>query len=550
MLDASRRQFVATDLVRELLAKVSPDLKEPAEESAPPPEVSDISQLPEAISQARKKGKAYLIRRQIAGITQHALRKIGSFYHGAGQRGYFIDKRSGILHDLGSERFANLLATLTGLNKTEVEFAFVLEHLKVEASNLPEQVIHALSCFDPKTETFYMHNGGRAVYSVDELGPSINTTNGDGRIFVTPEEVEAFEPDYSAKGEALKWFLELPSFAEHEAGLTRADQQMLLLTVLVFLLITQEIKPIIVAIGPKGSGKTTLMRSLLILFLGSKPKPTSISVDRPLEDVVITFAHNSVAVIDNLDTFIKGIEDLFATFVTGADYKRRALYTNDEQHVIQLRAKIAGITSRAPRFNRPDVADRIVPLHFEKPKTGIIGETTIYSSVLQKRNAIMGDLLMLISQVITKLKIDAPRLDFRLADFAQLGWKMHARQENGRWVSPEWGALLIKLARAQDRFVGADNSLIEVLGTVLESNEVIEMPVSDLFAKCVSVAQFSHVMLPKTTTTFGKMISEMRSAIETELRVTFTEKRGHADKRLITLTQKEPRNYERSAAKY
>ena len=538
----TQRQAATGVLVRELLAKVTPELKEPAEDSLVVPEISDIAQLPDAITRCRRHGKAYLIRRQIATATHCTLQKVGSFCRGVGQRSYFIDKESGTLYDLASERFANLLATATGLNRTETEFAFVLEHLKVQASNLPERPIRALSHFDSKTETFYLHGGGKEIFTADALGPSIYKTNGDGEIFVTPEGVEAFTPDYSANGEALKWFLDLPSFAENEAGLTREDQKLLLLTVLVFLLFTQEIKPIIVAIGPKGSGKTTLMRGLLILFLGTKQKPTSISVDRPLDDIVILFAHNSIAVIDNLDSFVKGVEDLFAVHVTGAEFKRRALYTNDTQHVIQLFAKIVGITSRTPRFARPDVAERIIPLHFKRPENGIIGETVIYSNVFEKRNAIMGDLLMLVSQVIKNLKIESPRLNLRMADFAEFGWKMHARQNDGQWTSPEWEALLNKLAGAQDRFVSADNALIEVLEELLDNGPpILDMPVSELFKKCRGVAEDRHLGIPKTAIRFGQALSEMGSTIQTELNAKFVDRRGHAGKRFITLTANETR---------
>ncbi len=315
-----------------------------------------------------------------------------------------------------------------------------------------------------------------------------------------------------------------------------------MLTVLVFLLITQEIKPIIVALGPRGSGKTTLMRALLILFLGGKPKPTSVSVDRPLDDIVILLANDSVAVIDNLDSFVKGVENLFATFVTGATYKRRALYTNVKQYVIHLAAKIFCITSRTPKFTRPDVAQRIIPLTFEAPKHGVIGETTIYSNVRERRNAIMGDLLTVVSHAIKNLSIEVPRLDFRMADFAEFGWRMHARQKDGRWESPEWETILNKLAVAQDRFTGTDSGVLEAIGALLDDGVAItDMPTSELFSKCRAIAEARRLIIPKSTSGFGQALTELAQTIERELKVKYSERRAHAGKRLVTLTPTEPR---------
>jgi energy-coupling factor transporter ATP-binding protein EcfA2 len=549
--DIEKRQARAAELTRDLLLRVSTDLKEPEEPAIP--EISDITQLPDAITQIRKKGKAHIIRRRVAKAVLDGLKKIGFLCHGTGQCSYFMDERTGILYDLCSDRFEKLLAKLTGLNKVETEFAFVLEHLKVEASALPERPVRVLSHYDPQTGCFFMHNGQGDVYCLSDCSGWDRTANGKDQIFFVADDAEAFTPDYSSNGAALEWFLDRASLAEYEVGLTRADQRTLILTTILFLLFTQETRPILVAIGPKGSGKTTFLRSLLMLLLGRRFRPTSISADRPLDDLVIAIAHNPALVVDNLDSFIRGVEDFLATYVTGTDYKRRKLYSDSAQHVIPLIARFFMISTRSPRFNRPDVADRIIPLHFEKPATGVIGETRMCTGLLHRRNAIMGDLLGLIARVVDKLKIEAPCMNFRMADFAEFGWKMHARrQEDGCWISPEWEALLGKLARAQDRFVGADNALIETLGEVLDgASPVSDMLVADLFVKCRGIADVRRLMLPKTTTTFGKLLTEMRSTIETELSVKFSEKYGHAGKRLITLTPTEPRFHRNGAsAKY
>ena len=551
LADVEKMQARAAELTRQLLSHVSMDLKEPEDPAVP--EISDIAQLPHAITHMRIKGAVHIIRRRVANAVLVGLQKIGFLCHGTGQPSYFMDERTGILYDLSSDLFGRLLAKITGLNKVETEFAFVLEHLKVEASALPERPVRVLSHYDVKTGRFFMHDGQGSVYCLSDYTTWERTANGKDEIFFVAEGAEAFTPDYRANGTALNWFLDRASLAENEAGLTRSDQRTLILTTVLFLLFTQETKPILVAIGPKGSGKTTFLRLLLMLLLGRRFKPTSISPDRPLDDLVIAIAHNPALVVDNLDSFIRGVEDFLATYVTGTDYKRRRLYSDSAQHVIPLIGRFLMISTRSPRFNRPDVADRVIPLHFVKPVGGVIGETSMCTELFERRNAILGDLLALIAAVVAKLNIKTPCMNFRMADFAEFGWRMHARrQEDGGWISPEWEELLGKLARAQDRFVGSDNTLIEALAEVLDGGvSVNDMSIADLFVRCQAVAESRRLMLPKTTTTFGKLLSEMKSTIETELSVEFSEKYAHAGKHLITLTLKEPRSHpNKSSAKY
>src|SRR5277367_110074 len=174
-----RQQSVAADLIRNLASMVRADLKPPPEESeAVLPPVSDLSELPAAVTCIRKgKMKAHVIRRGIATATQGTLEEAGSFVRGDDERSYYIHRQSRILYDLASERFKNFLAGASGLNPVETEFSFVLAHLQIHASSLDARQIRILSHYDRRKKAFYFYDGQGGVF-LCENGEWASVDNG------------------------------------------------------------------------------------------------------------------------------------------------------------------------------------------------------------------------------------------------------------------------------------------------------------------------------------------------------------------------------------
>lgn len=540
------RQDRAAQLLQDLFSKASSEIK-PLEEPEPETvEAATVPELREAVRKIRKRGgKPYSVRDRIAEAVFNCLSAAGAFHRGDDGRLFYFKNHHHTLDDLSSKDFERFLARASGLNQKEIEFQFVLTDLQNRAAELPVTPIHSLAFFDWASGKIFVDNGAGMMCVRPRRGEWSLVPNGAGALFLTQPGSEPFSADFSKRGAALDWLLDQASFHDDAANLTRADQRTLLLTTVLFGLCSNKTRIILVGNGLKGSGKSTAMQNVGLVLHGSKFRGTGSMRDRPLDDTVIALKSRAILLLDNVDSYIKGIEDVLACFATGIEHSRRTLYEDSAETVIKLVTSILMITARTARFARDDVAERSVPLSFLAPATRI-GETEMSDSVLGKRDAIMGDILSRLAEIADRLEyVKPPRLGFRMADFAAFGWVMHASQKDGRWVSQEWESLLEKLTLAQDRFVGSDGALVTVLDHVLtEQWEVgtkgrpVRCSIYELFSACRDKAIKLSIMLPKTAIRFGQIFTQQKNAIQTALGVVIREEYKHAGERFITIFRK------------
>jgi hypothetical protein len=193
------------------------------------------------------------------------------------------------------------------------------------------------------------------------------------------------------------------------------------------------------------------------LLLGPRFDVMGLRADK--EDAFVAAVTNRlVCGLDNADSRIKWLEDGLATYATRQRYQLRRLYTTNDVVSYDPRAFVM-ISSRDPQFRRPDVAERLLPFHFEK-LTAYRDENSIYRELEKRRNRIMGALLNGVAEIAEILPcVEAPTMPFRMADYAAFGWRISktaARQE--RWL-----ALLGRLEAAQAEFAGDGDGLVETL---------------------------------------------------------------------------------------
>jgi hypothetical protein len=100
-----------------------------------------------------------------------------------------------------------------------------------------------------------------------------------------------------------------------------------------------------------------------MLLLGSTFEVTGLHRE---DAFVAAVTNRTVCAFDNADSRIPWLEDALATYATGHRYRLRRLYTTNEEASFEPRA-ILMLSSRDPHFNRPDAAERLLPLHFERP---------------------------------------------------------------------------------------------------------------------------------------------------------------------------------------
>lgn len=163
-------------------------------------------------------------------------------------------------------------------------------------------------------------------------------------------------PMHGGSVDQLRFLL---SIAEGEAG----DQAFaLLLGWLVSALSPEGPYPVLVVSGEQGSGKSTLTTAVKRLIDPGLAERRAAPKDE--HDLAIAARHGRVISLDNLSDIKAELADSLARLSTGSAIGTRALYSNDEEHVIALSVPI--IVNGIPDLTaRADLADRSVVIKLQ-----------------------------------------------------------------------------------------------------------------------------------------------------------------------------------------
>ena len=356
-------------------------------------------------------------------------------------------------------------------------------------------------------------------------------------FFLADDDSTSWTPEFS-DDRSQRWWFDLFLFADY--GLSVEDSKTLLQVWVAqqFFPPLRRTRIVPCFLGSQGSGKTTAMRLFGRLLVGEKFDVTGVRRDK--EDAFVAAVTNrSVLGLDNADSSIPWLPDALATYATGQRYRLRKLYTTNEEAAYSPRA-ILLVSSRDPRFNRPDVTERLLPLYFERPGQ-YRTEDEIFGELGKRRGQIMGSLLLHLGVTADALQASPPKsLPFRMAGFASFGERILAtRNESAGFL-----CLLKRLERKQAEFASEGDGLVESLRLLLEREPVQAISVADLHKKCSQIAQDHNLSIARSANGFGRHLSNMRRVIEIELGVRVVETRGHAGKRLVSLVAPKTSNIE------
>ena len=158
----------------------------------------------------------------------------------------------------------------------------------------------------------------------------------------------------------------IPKFPKLSSmGLTADEQRRLLeewLFSLFFINQSTE-KPILLAQGPAGSGKTLLLEMLLRLLFGENAGIPQVPSD--IRSFIAGVEAEFIYVLDNLEDFpFRGLRDLLCRVTGSQRFGERKLYTDSQVHTVKADCFLA-ITCIHPRFARGDVASRLLWLELD-----------------------------------------------------------------------------------------------------------------------------------------------------------------------------------------
>jgi hypothetical protein len=363
-------------------------------------------------------------------------------------------------------------------------------------------------------------DAGWRIATVTPLGWEITTDSPVlFRRFV--HQVDLPEPDASGD---LREFLNLlpPLHAE-------ADR-ILVLVYAVAALVPMP-RPILMPLGPQGSGKSTL--SALLRRLVDPSRAELLGRDARA-DMPQTFYRHAVPVFDNADSFTNQESDLFCQAVTGRAIDRRQLYTNDDEYLLSFIRPVI-INGLRPPTNRPDLLDRSLIIELDR----LTSDQRRYVARLEAEfheahPRLFGGLLNALTKTLERLPSVPDNGLSRMADFHRFGRAaagalgftieafdvaMHeaeARQRRGAIDSPLATAILL-FARKQSAWKGELPALLERLADTAKAHQIRRSPES----------------WPETPIGLGRQLKQL-STILAEHGVTITRPRT-ASARLIRL---------------
>jgi len=476
-------------------------------------------------------------RREITALIENELLSCGSFLRTPDGRGFFFSNSQRRIYDLEQHEFARSLTELSGLSATESFFKFAIDVLQARVLTSAQLVdVQTFSYFDPKSGLLCVSDGAGGIWIRERGGNWEEARNGDGGVFfLTEREATRFVPEFRPGGTALQWFLSRFLFAN---GQISADDARALLTIFIlqqYFPALRKTRVIPAFLGPQGSGKTSAERLVGRLLLGPGFEVTGIRRDK--EDAFVAAVSNRVVLgLDNADSRIDWLPDALALYATGQQFRLRKLYTTNEEAAYSPRA-IVLLSSRDPRFNRPDVSERLLPLYFERPES-YTPELPIFEELSARRGAIMGDILQQVGQIADRLeKMEAKSLPFRMADFASFG----ARVFEPAGKLSEWLSLLGKVESAQASFAAEGDGVLAALRLLIEREGPIEdVPVGDLYKKAKAIAEQESLPFLRNAQGFGRYLSTHKHVIEVELGVELIEVKHGGGVRAVTFKRRKP----------
>ena len=212
----------------------------------------------------------------------------------------------------------------------------------------------------------------------------------------------------------------LDSFAAL-VNLGSARDRRLFLAYLPAVLLPHIPRPILLATGPMGAGKTTVHK--LIKRTLDPTAPESIRLDR---DILTKAAPAQVLLLDNSGPLADWQADSICRLVTGEGDAKRRLYTDDDTVVIELRRALL-LNGINPPSDRPDVLDRVLALELARiADTERLPERELWATAAREQGRWLGALCTLLARALALL----PTLTFptlpRLADWGEYAGAVYA----------------------------------------------------------------------------------------------------------------------------
>jgi len=438
---------------------------------------------------------------------------------------YYFDDHSKVLSHIESFEMAKLLRMDVGLNATEALYKYLVEELRVEAAvHGDKAAIHEFAFYDSARNAVYMDLGDGELLKLDGEKITQHPNGTDDVLFLPINGAQSWKYNPDVPEDSLASVLIDPlNFIDVDGpfGHTANEQRLLLLLWLLGLAFesVQPTKPLALAIGPTGAGKSNMFRRLGQLILGESFNVDAVRRDKE-EDFWVATTNRSLVALDNVDRYVPWLEDALAQSATGIKVTKRVLFKTNEAVSFTPRAFLA-LTARTPKFRREDVAERLLIFHMDTIQEKR-SESELRNEVLAQRGEFLSDYANMANRVVATPAPANVDTRIRLADFATIA----TRIGDGLGVGEPARAMLRKLRHAQFTFATEQNELFYALDTWLNNppahgvqhglaqGDVRLVTTSELYQELKSGAEAHDVPFRwKSAIALGMELANMREAL-------------------------------------
>lgn len=325
------------------------------------------------------------------------------------------------LTSLQSVKWQAFLHAAYGINPAENFSKQVAEAIRLRAINEARTVtIQNRSIWT--NETLYINLGDPIVYILD--GEEIKTAyNGDcGFLFHTDTYGESIHPNLDSNADIWKVLVDDISFrTSNDAPAAPQEQRELLKAWILAYFFTELLptKPLLLALGVPGSGKTTAIRRILKILESPDSDVLEVAGDKP-DSLRASIASHKLLALDNLEkTHARWLVDTLNRLATGTNIELRQLYKTNETYVLKPNCFVAMSAVNMP-FSDETLFSRLLPLEMQQLSSPL-PEYFLQRQLIENMDDLWGDLLLKLNKVVKSLLSDKTHISpttSRLADFA------------------------------------------------------------------------------------------------------------------------------------